>query len=208
MCDLHGIRMNEADKFALVPRPPGALEKAEPGATRVLGGMVKDALVLARSKVEAQNIPGLPCGSSDDLETWFQKGVSYYYGNGAPKDYAEAARWFRKAAERGHASSQLYLGLSHYDGSGLPQDYVGAASWYRKAAEQGNAIAQKLLGDCYAKGNGVNPDLPEAVKWYRKAAHGDDSAQKNLADLHATGQRDVTTPAMAPTLANHLLEHF
>jgi hypothetical protein len=39
------------------------------------------------------------------------------------------------------------------------------------------------------------------VKWYRKAAHGDDSAQKNLADLHATGQRDVTTPAVAPTLA-------
>jgi hypothetical protein len=40
--------MNEKDAFALVPRPAGALETAEPGARRILSGMVADALVLAR----------------------------------------------------------------------------------------------------------------------------------------------------------------
>ena len=39
--------MNEKNDFALVPRPPGALEKAEPGAKRVLAGMVDDTLALA-----------------------------------------------------------------------------------------------------------------------------------------------------------------
>ena len=32
--------MNEKDNFALVPRPPGALDKAEQGAKRILSGMV------------------------------------------------------------------------------------------------------------------------------------------------------------------------
>lgn len=39
--------MSDADNFALVPRPPGALEKAEPGAKRILSGMVGDTLALA-----------------------------------------------------------------------------------------------------------------------------------------------------------------
>jgi CheY-like chemotaxis protein len=42
--------MNEADNFALVPRPPDALEKAEPGAKRILSGMVADTLALAKKE--------------------------------------------------------------------------------------------------------------------------------------------------------------
>jgi hypothetical protein len=40
--------MDENNKFALVPRPPSEIEKAEPGAKRVLSGMVADTLALAR----------------------------------------------------------------------------------------------------------------------------------------------------------------
>jgi DNA-binding NtrC family response regulator len=40
--------MNEKNNLALVPRPPGVLEKAEPGAKRILSGMVSDTLALAR----------------------------------------------------------------------------------------------------------------------------------------------------------------
>jgi len=32
--------MNETDRFALVPRPPGALEKAELGPRPILSSMV------------------------------------------------------------------------------------------------------------------------------------------------------------------------
>lgn len=40
--------MNEKSNSALVPRPPGAIEKAEPGARLILSSMVADALALAR----------------------------------------------------------------------------------------------------------------------------------------------------------------
>lgn len=38
--------MNEENDFALVPRPPSEIEKVEPGAKRVLSGMVSDMLAL------------------------------------------------------------------------------------------------------------------------------------------------------------------
>ena len=46
--------MNKKDNFALVPRPPGALEKAEPGAKRILSGIVTDALALAKKEPPAK----------------------------------------------------------------------------------------------------------------------------------------------------------
>jgi CheY-like chemotaxis protein len=42
--------MNETTKSALVPKPPGALEKAAPGARRILSGMVADTLALAKKE--------------------------------------------------------------------------------------------------------------------------------------------------------------
>ena len=38
--------MNENDKFALVPKTPAAIEKADPGAKRILSDMVADTLAL------------------------------------------------------------------------------------------------------------------------------------------------------------------
>ncbi len=46
--------MSERSDFALVPRPAGALEKAEPGAKRILSGMVADTLALARKEQVAK----------------------------------------------------------------------------------------------------------------------------------------------------------
>src|SRR5438132_2642191 len=42
--------MNSKDNFALVPRLPGALEKTEPGANRILTGMVAETLALAKQR--------------------------------------------------------------------------------------------------------------------------------------------------------------
>lgn len=49
--------MNEADNFALVPRPPVALEKAEPGARRILSSMVADTLALAKKEPPRKSRP-------------------------------------------------------------------------------------------------------------------------------------------------------
>ena len=62
-----------------------------------------------------------------------------------PQDYAQAAAWFRRAADQGHANAQYNLGLMYGAGEGVPQDYAQAVTWYRQAAEQGRANAQYNL---------------------------------------------------------------
>ena len=54
----------------------------------------------------------------------------YGNGEGVPEDDVEAVRWYRLAAEQGHASAELNLGLSYEYGTGVPQDYVQAYMWY------------------------------------------------------------------------------
>jgi uncharacterized protein len=85
-------------------------------------------------------------------------GDMHYKGRGIPQDYAEAAKWYRKAAEQGYADAQYFLGHMYYEGEGVPQDYTEAAKWYGKAADQGNAYAQIFLGLMYSGGIGVSQD--------------------------------------------------
>lgn len=105
-----------------------------------------------------------------DPAAQFLIGMLYDDGIGRPRDHAEAARWFRAAAERGHAPAQFHLGLLHALGQGVPYDQTQAARWYRAAAEQGFAPAQFNLGLAYASGLGVPMDYAEATRWYRAAA--------------------------------------
>ena len=118
------------------------------------------------------------------LEEIFQKGKVAYDN----KNYAEAVKWYTKAAEQGYAQAQYDLGLCYDKGQGVTQDYTEAVKWYRKAAEQGHAEAQYYLGDCYRWGRAVKKDETEAVKWYRKAAEqGHSDAQYDLGKCYRYG---------------------
>jgi TPR repeat protein len=46
----------------------------------------------------------------------------YYSGQGAAQDYAEAAKWFRKAADQGNVNAQARLASMYFWGQGVPQD--------------------------------------------------------------------------------------
>ena len=105
--------MSQESDSALVPRPPGALEKAEPGAKRILAGMVTETLALAQAKLQAQSLALLQPYASAEVESWYQQGESFYYGKGVPEDYAEAVKWYRKAAEQGHATAQTTSNTWH-----------------------------------------------------------------------------------------------
>ncbi len=94
----------------------------------------------------------------------------YSEGKGAPRDYAKAVGWWRKAAEQGYAKAQYNLGVMYDEGLGVPQDYAEAVKLYRKAAEQGDAVAQGNLGLMYDNGQGVTQDYAQAHKWYNLAA--------------------------------------
>ena len=100
-------------------------------------------------------------------------------------------KWYRKAADQGHASAQNNLGIMYATGQGVPQNDAEAVKWYRLAADQGHASAQNLLGDMYRNGKGVPKDPVRAHMWFSlSAAQGNQVAVKNR-DLVAGGM----TPA-------------
>jgi TPR repeat protein len=103
-----------------------------------------------------------------DAEAQYELGRRYYDGEGVAKDTLEAVKWFRKAADQGHAFAQTGLGRCY--GEGVAKDQVEAVKWYRMAAEQGLAQAKVNLGVYYRDGVGVAKDEVEAARWFSKAA--------------------------------------
>jgi TPR repeat protein len=53
------------------------------------------------------------------------------------KDYGEALKCYRKAADQGFAEGQFCLGCSYRDGQGVLQDFDLAAKWFKLAENQG-----------------------------------------------------------------------
>ena len=71
----------------------------------------------------------------------FRLGEIYDRGKVVPKNYIEAAKWHRKAAEQGEVWAQVRLGFMYKLGEGVPQDYVRAYAWWNFAATQGKKAA-------------------------------------------------------------------
>ncbi len=60
-------------------------------------------------------------------------GPAYHDGYHVPVDYAQAAAWWRKAADQGDATAELCLGNMYKFGKGVLQDYVLAHMWFNLA---------------------------------------------------------------------------
>jgi uncharacterized protein len=165
--------MDKKENCALVRRPSNTVQKAAPGAKTILSDMVADTLALAPTKV------------NKEAEGWYEKGHGYFVSD----NYAEAVKWYRKAAEQNNADAQNALGICYHNGNGVPKDYAEALKWYRGAAEQGHARAQNNLGRFYYQhGLGQEKDFVEAVKWFGKAAEqGHWAAQLQLAECYSQG---------------------
>ncbi len=86
------------------------------------------------------------------------------------KDYAGAAKVFRKLADQGHPRGQYLLAYQYERGEGLRQSCDEAARWYRKSGDLGYAEAQNYLGMMYENSICVKEDWAEAVRWIRKSA--------------------------------------
>jgi TPR repeat protein len=105
------------------------------------------------------------------------------------KDFQEAAKWNRQAAEQGDLEAQNNLGMQYENGEGVAQSFTEASRWYRRAADAGSDLAQTSLGVLYFRGNGVTQSYEEAAKWWRlAAAQGHAIAQFNLGLLYKDGQ--------------------
>ena len=118
-------------------------------------------LGIARLSRQIIKLPRLPANIKKlvfFIEGWFFGSPQGYFNYGLEclsiKDYNEAAKWFKKAAQRGYAKAQINLGIMHAKGEGVTQDYKKAVKWFKKAAEQELAPAQYNLAGMYDKGEG------------------------------------------------------
>ena len=79
-----------------------------------------------------------------DVTAQFILGVMYGNGHGVQQDYAEAVKWYRRAAEAGNAAAQNNLGFMYSEGEGVAQDYVTAHMWANLAASNSNDLSTGL----------------------------------------------------------------
>jgi TPR repeat protein len=111
-----------------------------------------------------------PLAAKGDARSQYAMGVMAENGFGMPKNLAQAATWYRKAAEQGNTDAQYNLGAMYEHGIGMPANPAQAARWYRPAAEAGDIDALSNLGVLYEKGAGVPQDKVLALALYNVAA--------------------------------------
>ena len=145
-------------------------------------------------------------------ELQYTLGLMYANGEGVPQDDQKAVKWYRLAAEQGHArakaniynlakknipqalqvligdaengvvEAQYTLASMYANGQGVPQDDQKAVKWYRLAVEQGHAGAKANIYSLAKK------RVPDALKLLiNDAENGSAEAQINLAMMHQLG---------------------
>lgn len=76
-----------------------------------------------------------PLAEAGDEQAQYYLGFVHYKGIGVSRDLSEAEKWFRMAAEQGHAFAQLSLGAIRGEAQGAPLDFQ-AYVWFTRAAAQ------------------------------------------------------------------------
>jgi len=78
----------------------------------------------------------------------FNLALMYRNGTGVSKDPAQAASWYRKAAEQGFDLAQRALGEMYEQGEGVPKDLYQAMHWYWHAtAVSGESALRSVVSD-------------------------------------------------------------
>jgi TPR repeat protein len=110
-----------------------------------------------------------------DAQAQTQLAKAFADGQGLPRDYKQAARWFGQAASNGNSEAEAMLGELCQAGQGVPHNLTNAVKWFTKAAQEGSTTAQYDLGFMYERGQGVPHDEKLAAHWYQLAAEGGDA---------------------------------
>src|SRR2546430_1701623 len=110
-----------------------------------------------------------------DAESQFLLGVQLANIGELP-DYLQAADWYRKAAEQGHALAQFNLGIMYGKGQGVARNKVTSMMWLGRSAKLGDAGAQYELGmrqhrrSLDEQPEAASESRIEAYKWLQLAA--------------------------------------
>lgn len=132
---------------------------------------------------------------SGDASAQNSLGCAYGTGDGVPKDYVEAFKWFSESANNGNKYGQYNVGLYYQKGFGIPKNMEKALRYYEQAANNSFGEAFSIIGKLYETGYSspypystdseqysniaCNPE--EAFYWYKRGANRDENAKFNYA---------------------------
>ena len=85
------------------------------------------------------------------------------------KDYKEAVRWYKIAAERKYRGAMYALARMFQRGRGTKKNYSKAIQWFRLANQLKHPSAPYQIARMYEAGQGVLKDRAQAIRWYRLA---------------------------------------
>lgn len=112
----------------------------------------------------------------------YRIGKLYNLGYGTEQNYAEALKWFEKAALAENKYAQYSLGSLYYYGSGTEQSFENAFMWYKRSADKGNAYAAYETAKMLCDGKGTALDKSEAERYFKNAYNGFLKIEQDMAD--------------------------
>src|SRR5262249_22696709 len=118
--------------------------------------------------------------------------------SGAPIDIAESAKWYRRAVEKGDATSATQLANLVFQGKGIPKNVPEAIQLWTFAAEHGNNSAQRNLAQMYLTGTGVPRDLSKARALLELANAKTDVSRQLNASAPETARQEVVAAESQP----------
>ncbi len=77
--------------------------------------------------------------------TQFELGELFHKGDPRSRDFYEAFRWYKTAAENGSRQAQHRLGMMYARGQGVEQNYARSYAWCKVAAFQQSRRARRKL---------------------------------------------------------------
>lgn len=92
------------------------------------------------------------------------------------EENSEAVRWYRAAAEQGHADGLAGLAEMYSKGEGVELNEAEALRLFEQAAIAGHKGAMRVLAAAYERGHlGVAPDAAKSAFWKSRQAIMDDA---------------------------------
>ncbi|KAA3503319.1 hemagglutinin [Rhizobium rhizogenes] len=177
-----------ADVPVVDPATPDTVAKSEPQApTQTVTTVVppQDAIAVPAG-IEPASLA--EAAAKGEMQALFEIAARYTEGRGVAADRAEAAKWYKLAADRGLAPAQYRLANLYEKANGVERNLSEAKRYYTLAAEQGNAGAMHNLAVLLASDAAGQPDFTAAAQWFIKASElGVRDSQFNLAILYARG---------------------
>ena len=189
-----------------------AAAKGHPEARAAIAALRPDAPNPAPSVTPTARPPASACDNSrltllgtradgGDAESALELGLLNESSACGEPNYAQAARYYAKAAEKNLPQAQNNLGALYFEGKGVTLDYATAQRLYGQAAEAGYAIAQYNLALMIGQGRANEPNLDGMIDWLNKSAEqGYARAQAQLGRFYLEGVGVTKDPIKAGQL--------